>query len=327
MLKIGALEFQNVFWLWFTIGVIVLCIYFWCVNKLKKNATIQFSQIETAKSIFGIGNKSKRYKSLFCCTFGAIVLITLGLANPFMILNETNSEVSVVFSIDASFTMDNLEGNISRIEIATELSNNIINNLDKNNLVGIMDFGSSQFYESCLTTNHGDLIRKLDKITPRKELTLIGDGLLAATELVDSIPKKNKRIVLLSDGINSQRGISQEESNKLIKYVMSKNIRVLSVGIGSDLIEVYDGYEDGRANSPRYIQLNKEFLKQVADETGGKYFEYHESNLPEKIKQQIYKDVISDKNKQSLKDFFFIGALLLLLISVFFRFGSKMIIQ
>jgi len=317
--------------IWLLVLLIVLGIYLFACNtqKKRKNSAMSFSEIETAKSVFGYSQKSKRNKILLHFTFLGLCLITLGLSHPMLDLGDGGANLNLVFSIDASYTMDNFEGDATRYELAKNFTKQLINELNSRDLVGVVDFASSSFSRACLTSSHEQLITQIDRTLekPRYEYAFIGDGLLAAVSLIESIPNKNKVIVILSDGTNAQVPIEKKESKKITEFVKSKRIKVFSVGIGSDIIPIYTKHSEGRANPPEYLKLNKEFLEDVGRETGGDYLEYSGGDLSQEIKEKIYRGLEEYKVRVDLGNYFIIISFAILLMITLYRYSVDPLIQ
>jgi len=101
--------------------------------------------------------------------------------------------------------------------------------------------------------------------------TAIGSGLTTSVDRLRSGEAKSKVVILLTDGENNGGLIDPKSAKEIAK---SFNIKVYTIGIGSD------GYATTPVQGPagqvimqqEKVNIDEKLLKEIADETGGKYF-------------------------------------------------------
>ena len=96
-------------------------------------------------------------------------------------------------------------------------------------------------------------------------------GLEEALKLFTNTPNTRRYIVFMTDGAdNRDDGLSYEE---IIQMAKDKDIRVLTIGLGSDK------------------DLNPEQLEKIAEETNGKYYHATTSKDLHKFDKNIFEEI------------------------------------
>lgn len=298
----------------------LIYVYYQFIKKKKKEA-IKFSNVSFIKSALGDKEKSKRGDILFYLSLAAIALMIIGFANPHIPLRQTREGVNVVLVLDISGSMQAQDYQPTRLEAAKSSAEILLKSLKEKDHVGIVVFESGATTAAYLSPYKEKVIEKLRSISPKEGRTAIGDGLSLGIDMAVSIPNKKKVVILLSDGVNNAGVISPGEA---VQFAKTNRIQVFTIGLGSEEPTVigYDFF--GR---PQYAELDEETLKAIAQETWGKYFKSVDSKTLDNIYKNISKDIKREKEETNIKEWFFLGALLVLLIQLYLRYGKKRIIQ
>ena len=138
--------------------------------------------------------------------------------------------------------------------------------------------------------------------------------------MATSIPNKKKVIILLSDGVNNAGVVSPKEA---VKYAKANKIQVYTVGMGSEkpVILGYDFF-----GNPQYAELDEATLKYIAKETGGKYYKSVNEHTLDEIYKNIGENIKREWENTSIKDWFFVAALVILLINAYIIYGKYRIV-
>jgi len=120
-----------------------------------------------------------------------------------------------------------------------------------------------------------------------KDGTAIGLGLATSINRIKDSDAKSKVIILLTDGVNNTGFIDPNTASEMAKAL---GIKVYTIGIGTS----------GMAMSPvainpdgtyRYaniqVEIDEELMKEIAKETGGKYFRATSTDKLEEIYEEI----------------------------------------
>jgi len=228
--------------------------------------------------------------------------------------------VNVVLVIDDSGSMAATDYKPTRLEAAKNSAKILIESLKPKDNVGIVIFESGATTASYLTPFKDRAIEKLMAIKQKEGKTAIGDGLSLAVDMATSIPNKKKVIILLSDGVNNAGVVSPQEA---IEFAKTNNIQVYSVGMGSEkpVILGYDFF-----GNPQYAKLDEELLRKIADETDGKYYKSVDENTLDEIYRNIGENIEREWEDTSIKDWFFAGALLSLLLNIYIIYWKYRIV-
>ena len=102
--------------------------------------------------------------------------------------------------------------------------------------------------------------------------TAIGNGLATSINRLRESDTKSKVVILLTDGVNNRGQIAPLTAAKIAK---EQGIKVYTIGIGTIGEAPYPVFNDA-GKLIEYVQVKVEIdekvLKQIADETGGRYF-------------------------------------------------------
>lgn len=298
----------------------IIYLYVKIIQKKKKDA-IKFSNIGFIKSALGDKKRSRRSEILFYLSLLALALMIIGFANPHIPLKQTKEGVNVVLVLDVSGSMQAEDYKPTRLEAAKSSAEILLKSLKEKDHVGIVIFESGATTTAYLSPFKDKVIEKLRSISPKEGKTAIGDGLSLGIDMATSIPNKKKVVILLSDGVNNAGVISPAEA---VKFAKANNIQVYSIGMGSEekVVLGYDWF-----GNPQYAELDEATLRSIAQETGGKYFRSVDDKTLDEIYESISKDIKREKEETNIKDWFFIGAILLLLLQLYLRYGGKRVIQ
>lgn len=309
---------------WILIFLLILPIFYYVYNQIKKkkkNEAMKFSNISFIKSALGNKKKSRRNDILFFFSLGAICFMIIGFANPHISLKQTKEGVNVVLVIDISGSMQAPDYEPNRLESAKKSAEILLNSLKENDHSGIVIFESGATTAAYLSPYKEKVIEKLRDIQLKDGKTAIGDGLSLGIDMAISIPNKKKVVILLSDGVNNAGVISPDEA---ILFAKQNKIQTYTIGMGSEAPVVLGHDWFGR---PQYAELDEETLKKIASETNGKYFKSVDSKTLNEVYKNISQEIKREKEEVNIKEWFFLAALIILVIELYIRYGGKRIIQ
>lgn len=188
----------------------------------------------------------------------------------------------IMICIDLSKSMDAFDIQPTRLEKVKNEMKKLVAAFNSDR-IGLIIFGSEAFMQCPLTydqnalnlfietmntglvpvggTEFGPALRMaLNKLTNEKEH--IGDT-------------KSKIIVLISDGEDFGK-----DTDEYVKEIEKNNIRLFTLGVGTERggnIYAGSGVKKDKDGSPVVSKLNSRSLREIADKTGGQYFEINES--------------------------------------------------
>jgi len=312
--------FYNPIWLWGLVLIPVLAAAYYFVLKKKKREALVFSNIAFVKSALGDKQKSRRVHLLFAIALAAIALLFVGLADPHITLDQTKAGVNVVLAIDDSGSMQASDYSPTRLEAAKNAADMLIKNLEPADNAGVVIFESGATTAAYLSPDKDRVRQKLGSVTPKPGQTAIGDGLTLAIDMARSIPNKKSVVILLSDGVNNTGMVTVDEA---VVVAQNANIQVFTVGLGS-ANPVVTGYD--WLGKPQYAELDEATLRSIAEKTGGRYFKSVDGQTLSEIYSGLNKEIVREQEETSVKDYFIAGALLIIILEFFLRYGRGRII-
>lgn len=97
--------------------------------------------------------------------------------------------------------------------------------------------------------------------------TAIGDALGVAVKRLASMPEQARVLILLTDGVNNAGSITPQDAAHAAK---AAGVRVYTIGVGATQMQVPDFFGTRVVNPS--ADLDEGMLRQIATETGGRYF-------------------------------------------------------
>jgi Ca-activated chloride channel family protein len=312
-------------WL-FSLLVLIPMLIIWYV---KKNDPQQGAIIISDASAKGLSSWKTSFRHLpFVLRLLTIIVMILALARPQTKYEEQDAEgegIDIILCIDVSGSMTAQDFTPNRLEAAKKVAIDFVNKR-LTDRIGIVIFSGESFTQCPLTTDHDVLITAIQNIRNGllQDGTAIGSGLGTSVDRLRTSTSKSKVIILLTDGENNGGLIDPKTAKEIAKAF---GIKVYTIGVGTD------GYAPQPVQTPMGIvmqngkvSIDEKLLKEIAGETGGKYFRakdngdlagiYDEINGLEKSKVEI-----SIKTRYTEKFFpFALAALIFIFLELLLRF-------
>ena len=274
--------------LFFILFAFIPLLIFWKVAKGKKQtASIGIS---TTKGLANNRSWRNAFQNFpFILRLLALSCIITALARPQVQFEERQTEgegVDIILCIDVSGSMTAQDFIPNRMEAAKKVAEDFVNSRP-NDRIGIVIFSGESFTQCPLTTDHYVLISQIAQIRNGllEDGTAIGSGLATSVDRLRNSKSKSKVVILLTDGVNNGGLIDPATAKEIAKTF---KIKVYTIGVGTD------GYAPTPVSTPMGIVMQNEkvaidekLLKNIADETGGKYFRATDN----KSLQNIYGEI------------------------------------
>ena len=263
--------------------------YIWAQRRRQRYA-LRYASLSLVREALGNGPGRKRHipPALF---LAALLFMAIGVARPETVVTVPVQEGTVILALDVSGSMLAEDLKPNRMEAAKDAAKAFIDRQGTDVKLGVVAFsGDAQIVQA--PTNDKDLVvAAINRLRPQRA-TAIGRGMLASLDAIfeDSeetppsvialrrlsgdptgptpapVPKGADRtatIVLLSDGQNNQF----PDPKQVIEDAVNRGIRIFTVGVGSA-----DGTVVRIQGRSVRTRLDEATLKQIADDTGGQYF-------------------------------------------------------
>jgi Ca-activated chloride channel family protein len=233
--------------------------------------------------------------------------------------------VDIILCIDVSGSMTAQDFQPNRLEAAKKVAIDFVNKR-LTDRIGIVIFSGESFTQCPLTTDHNVLVTAIQNIRNGllEDGTAIGSGLGTSVDRLRVSKSKTKIVVLLTDGENNGGLIDPKTAKEIAKAF---RVRVYTIGVGSE------GFAPQPINTPlgivmqnEKVSIDEKLLKEISDETGGKYFRARDNESLAGIYRNIdvlEKSKIEIINTIRYQDKFFpfvIGAIIFLLLEVILNY-------
>ena len=261
---------------WWLLLLPVLFWWFWRKGKAAQSAAILHSTTGLLAQL-GKPRKGTPGKILWGLRLLALTLLVLAMARPRVPEGEQenpNKGIDIMLACDISGSMDEKDftlgtEKISRREALTRAISEFVDNRTSDR-IGMVGFGQYTYLLSPLTTDGNWIKDVLKMVVLRMDGTAIGDGIIAGVEKLEENPVRSKVMILVTDGLNNKG------NNPLVaaEFAKSKGVRIYALEI-MDLRRI------------RGTGVEKSPLAQVAQKTGGQYFQASDTGSLMQIYRQI----------------------------------------
>ncbi|MBS1753124.1 MAG: VWA domain-containing protein [Ferruginibacter sp.] len=283
-------------WFFALLLIVPLLIYWYAVKNNKVQGAVTISDI----SAKGLGSwKTGLRHLLFVIRLMAIVFIIAAMARPQTMYEEQHVDgegVDIVLCIDVSGSMTAQDLTPNRLEAAKKVAVDFVDKRQTDR-IAVVIFSGESFTQCPLTTDYSVVKSAIENIRNGllEDGTAIGSGLGTSVDRLRESKSKSKVVILLTDGENNGGLIDPETAKEIAKAF---KVKVYTIGVGTD------GYAPTPVNTPMGIvmqqskvSIDEKLLKEIATETGGKYFRakdnagltgiYDEINKLEKSKVEV----------------------------------------
>lgn len=300
---------------YFLLLLLLLPVWWWRQSR-RKAASLRLTSV----SALVRQPKSWKARLLFLLpllTSLAMAGIIIALARPqTSSLNETveSEGIDIAISLDVSGSMLAEDFKPNRIEAAKKLAAEFID-ARPTDRIGLVIFAGESFTQCPVTIDHRVLKEQLAAVKSGLLIdgTAIGMGLATGVDRLRQTTGKSKVLILLTDGVNNTGLIDPQTALELAK---TYGVRVYTVGIGTMGRALYPVQTPmGMQKQMAEVQIDEPLLKQIAQQTGGKYYR---ATGNESLRQ-IYKEIdqlekvkIETSSFRQYKELFFPFALLAL---------------
>jgi Ca-activated chloride channel homolog len=296
-------------------------------------------RLSSTSGLEGVKTWKTRFRPLLLVLQAiAITALIIAMARPQSVFRKENinaEAIDIMLTLDVSSSMLAKDFEPDRLEASKRVAQTFVDRR-KYDRIGIVLFGGESYTQCPLTTDHAVVKQLLSGIQCGliAEGTAIGNGLANAVRRLQKSEAKSKVVILLTDGVNNSgvvRPLQAAEAAE--KY----GVKVYTIGVGTM----------GRAKGPIArkpnggfvfgwveVEIDEEILKNIARQTGGKYFRATDMNSLEEIYAEIDKmertkieKTTFRRNREEFHWFVMIALLSLLLYLVLANTVFRTIVQ
>ena len=306
----------------------LLVLLFFVVIRWKKNTIKKIGDTPLVNQLIR-GYSSHKFVAKFILSVLALSAIIVGMLNlrkPGTMENIERKGVDVIIALDVSKSMLAEDSKPNRLEVAKQLVNKLMNQL-QNDRIGLILFAGRAYMQMPLTTDHGAARMYVQNAGPEvvpTQGTVISEALRLSSAAFNSKDKKYKAVVLITDGENHD-----PTSLQVAQGLAENAIMVNTIGIGSpEGAPIMDPQTNSYKKDPEgntvVSKLNEVELQQLAQATKGVYVRLTDpEQAVASIMQQlstIEKTELEDSAFKDFKSYFqwFLAIALLFLLVEFF---------
>lgn len=226
--------------------------------------------------------------ALFIC----FTLLATAAARPVQINNIEKSEnngYDLMLVLDTSLSMnaldfsENVKDLKTRLSVVKEIMSGFIEKRVYDR-IGLIAFGDYPVLESPLTTDNetlGNILGNV-RVAMAGNATAIGDALILAIKTILNSPKDSRAIILLTDGDNTAGSFTPLAATDIAK---KHKIPIYTIGIGTNDRVPFLNLNGGL--SYRQMPFNPDILKEIASNTGTKFFYAKNAKILAKVYDEI----------------------------------------
>lgn len=240
----------------------------------------------------------------------ALCLIIIAIARPRSSskIDKIDTEgIDIVLAMDVSTSMLARDFKPDRISAAKDIAVEFIAQRPSDRM-GIVVFAGEAYTQCPLTTDRATLINLMKEVETGliTDGTAIGNGLATAIARMSSSDAKSRVVILLTDGVNNTGEVAPMTAAEIAK---TYDVRVYTIGVGANGMAPYPVMTPwGPDVQQMEVEIDEPLLKDIAAQTGGRYFRatdntklseiYSEINRMEKARTTvdsfpIYKELFS----------------------------------
>ena len=235
------------------------------------------------------------HKLLPMMKYMALVLMITAMARPqwgTQQVNVTTEGINIILAIDISESMAALDfkqnGNVvNRLEAVKGVVNDFISKRNGDR-IGMVVFGSEAYTQIPLTRDYNTISTVLNRleIGAAGKSTAIGDAIGISLKRISDIESKSNIIILLTDGRSNSGELSPDTAAEIAS---EKNVKVYTVGVGSKGKVPFLVQHPiwGEQYVYQRVDIDEDTLRQIARETGGRYFRAQDTKKLKEIYSTI----------------------------------------
>ncbi len=284
-----GIEFTHKELLWLLLVIPALLL--WYITKHKKQtATLEISNSNGLVKGNQIWSILKH--SLFVMRALALALIVVAMARPQTVdvstKTKTTRGIDIVMAIDVSASMLAKDLKPNRLEALKKVASKFITRRP-NDRIGLVEYAGESYTRTPVTSDKGIILKSLREIKYNTIITggtAIGMGLATAVNRLKESKAKSKIIILLTDGVNNSGFIDPQTASELaVEY----GIKTYTIGLGTNGMALSPvAINNGKFQYSRIqVEIDEKLLKEIATETGGKYFRATNNKKLEDIYAEI----------------------------------------
>ena len=295
-------ELENISWSWMFLLIVLISIFF-IIDRFWKNSTQKsfFSKTNLERLSPNISD-IKPILKIVTVAVGVSMLI-IALINPKIgtkIETFQRLGVDIVFAIDVSKSMLAEDISPSRMDKSKQLVGQVINNLGGDR-IGIVAYAGKAFPQLPLTTDYSSakmFLQNMNTDMLSSQGTAIDEAIRLSSTYFDQDESTERILFIVSDG-EDHNDLTYDMADLAAK----NNITIYSIGVGTEKGSPIPIKKNGIVMSYKkdingdvvITKLNKTYLENISDKTGGKFIE---GSITKDVVQEVIQILENTEKKE-----------------------------
>src|SRR5512139_1429244 len=323
--------------------------YFWLLKR-RRRYTVRFSSLALVREAASHQSRWRRHLP-FAIFLLALTSLVFAMARPTATVSVPSNKATVIMAIDVSRSMCSNDIKPNRLEAAKTAAKSFIHSKIKGRQIGIVAFAGFAELIQPSTDNVRLLDTAVESLAPARR-TAIGSAILRSIDAIAEVDQRVKPstiseaaatpsqaaeqyvphiIVLLTDGASNAGPYPLSAAEQAVE----RGIRVYTIGFGTNSNNSFMdcgaqfqespfdgggfGFGFGQGGGFRR-EIDDVTLRQIAQATGGEYYEASSANELESVFQNLPTYVVTTRQSTEITAFFTALAALLAILALALSF-------
>jgi Ca-activated chloride channel family protein len=309
------MSFATPFVLWGLLLIPVALLGYWLVQRRRSKYAARFTNLDLLVNVVDATPGRRRHVPALLALASLAALI-VAMARPQAVVAVPREDATVVLTMDTSASMTATDVAPSRLDAAKSAASTFLDGLPDRFRAGLVSFSSSVRVLEEPTDDHDAVRSSLDSLEGDVG-TALGDAIEASVALADDPEATEDRVgekplfavLLLSDGANT----IGSEPLAVVDQAKEAGIPIYTIALGTatGTVEVTNDYGETQTVN---VPPDPDTLRQIAEETGGRFFEAPTEADLQAVYDEIGSQVSWENDERELTAAFAAGGAVLLLI-------------
>jgi Ca-activated chloride channel homolog len=308
------MTFASPFILWGLLLIPVALLAYWLVQRRRIKYAARFTNLDLLANVVDASPGRRRHLPA-ALVLASLAALIVAMARPQAVVAVPRNDATVVLTMDNSASMTATDVAPSRLDAAKSAASTFLDVVPDRFKVGLVSFSSAVRVREEPTEDR-EVVRSSLQSIQGEVGTALGDAILASVRLAPQEQKEQQAgdkplfaVLLLSDGANS----TGSDPLAVVDEAKKAGIPIYTIALGTDAgqVEITDQYGQTQTYD---VPPDRETLKAVAKETGGRYFEAPTKADLEAVYKEIGSQVSFENEQRELTAAFAAGGAVFLLL-------------
>jgi Ca-activated chloride channel homolog len=266
------MSFASPFILWGLLLIPVALACYWLVQRRRIKYAARFTNLDLLANVVDASPGRRRHVPAVLA-LAALAALVVAMARPQAVVAVPREEATVVLTMDGSASMNATDVAPTRLDAAKSAASTFLDGLPERFRVGLVSFSNSTRVLEEPTDDREAVRSSLERIQGEVG-TAIGDAIRDSVALAPRDENGDRSgetlfaVLLLSDGMNSA-GV---EPRDVLDEVKEAGVPIYTIALGTaaGTVEIPNAFGEMQTFD---VPPDPETLRQIAEETGGRFFE------------------------------------------------------